>query len=160
MRRPISVMAFAFVLMVFVAGCAGHSGGEQRASLDTQSDGASALAGSGLTGTWRGTFGQVQTGDSGLIHGEVVSRIKDDGTYTTTWTTRLVAGSSRGGKLEMSGKVVPAGSRVMFNETRSGSRMTLKRDGDTLYGVTQDPATKRVTVAVELHKVSDSVEAP
>jgi len=56
----------------------------------------------------------------------------------------------------MSGTVVANGSSVMFNDARSGSRMTLKRDGDTLYGITIDPATKRVTVAVELHKVSEA----
>ena len=52
------------------------------------------------------------------------------------------------------------GSRVMFNDSSSGSRMTLKRAGDTLYGITIDPATKRVTVAVELHKVHTGHEAP
>jgi hypothetical protein len=60
----------------------------------------------------------------------------------------------------MSGNVVADGSRVMFNDARSGARMTLKRDGDTLYGVTIDPGTRRVTVAVELHKVSAAPEAP
>ena len=162
MRRPLSVIAFAFVFIVFVAGCAGPGGGTKPASTALpQSDAPpAALARAGLTGTWRGSFGQVMTGDSGLIHGEIVSRIKDDGTYTTTWTTRLVAGSSRGGRLEMSGNVVADGSRVMFNDARSGARMTLKRDGDTLYGVTIDPGTRRVTVAVELHKVSAAPEAP
>jgi hypothetical protein len=159
MRLPISVLGFAFVLSVLAAGCAAHSAAGQGSAMP-QSDGPSALAGPGLTGTWRGTFGQVTTGDSGMIHGDIVSRIKDDGTYVTTWTTRLVAGSSRGGTLEMSGNVVANSSRVMFNDARSGSRMTLKRDGDTLYGVTQDPGTKRVTVAVELHRVSASPEAP
>ena len=38
--------------------------------------------------------------------------------------------------------------------------MTLTRDGDTLYGVTIDPATRRVTVAVELHRVTAAPEAP
>ena len=60
----------------------------------------------------------------------------------------------------MSGTVVANASRVMFNESASGSRMTLRRDGDTLYGVTIDPATKRVSVAVELHKVHAAPEAP
>ena len=60
----------------------------------------------------------------------------------------------------MSGTVVANGSRVMFNDSSSGSRMTLKRAGGTLYGITIDPATKRVTVAVELHKVHTGHEAP
>jgi hypothetical protein len=47
----------------------------------------------------------------------------------------------------------------MFNEL-SGARMTLSRSGDTLYGVMVDPATKRVTVGVELHKAHTVPEAP
>jgi hypothetical protein len=152
MKSPKSVVGIAFVLLALAAGCARHSSTEPGSAMP-RAEGASALADSGLTGTWRGTFGQVMTGDSGLIHGDIESQIKDDGTYATTWTTRLVAGSARGGKLEMSGNVVERGSRVMFNDARSGLRMTLTRDGDTLYGVTMDPATKRVTVSVELHKV-------
>ncbi len=59
----------------------------------------------------------------------------------------------------MTGIVVERGKRVMFNDS-SGSRMTLRHVGDTLYGVTVDPATKRVSVAVELHKVHTVPEAP
>ena len=67
------------------------------------------------------------TGDSGWIRGDVVTQIDGDGTYKTTWTTHLVAGSARGGKLEMTGTVVANGSRVMFNDSRSRARMTLTR---------------------------------
>ena len=59
----------------------------------------------------------------------------------------------------MSGTVVEKGTRVMFNGS-SGSRITLKHAGDNLYGLTIDPATKRVSVAVELHKVHTVPEAP
>ena len=59
----------------------------------------------------------------------------------------------------MSGYVVERGKRVMFNNSL-GSRITLRHVGDTLYGVTVDPATKRVSVAVELHKVHTVPEAP
>ena len=158
MKRPTSLMAFAFMLIVFAAGCASRSGTEL-GSVMPRSDG-SVPTKSELAGTWRGSFGQVMTGDSGLIHGAIVSQIKDDGTYTTTWSTQLVAGSARAGRLEMAGTVVANGSRVIFSDTRSGSRMTLKRDGDTLYGVTIDPATRRVTVAVELHRVGAAPQAP
>jgi len=72
----------------------------------------------------------------------------------------MVAGSARGGRLEMAGTVGATALGVMFNESSSGSRMTLKHVGDTLYGVTIDPATKRVSVAVELHKVHTVPEAP
>jgi hypothetical protein len=100
------------------------------------------------------------TGDSGMIHGDIECQISQDGTYTTTWTTRLVAGSARRNELKMSGTVLARGGSVMFDDARSGSRMTLRRDGDTLYGVTIDPQTKRVTVAVELHRVPGAPQAP
>jgi hypothetical protein len=145
------------VLLVIATGCA--TGGADVGSAGTQSDVSASIRAADLEGTWRGSFGQVMTGDSGQIHGDILTKINGDGTYKTTWTTRLVAGSARGGQLEMTGTVVPNGSRVMFNDARSGGRMTLVREGDTLYGTTIDPATKRVTVAVELHKVP-STEAP
>jgi hypothetical protein len=154
---------FAVVLMVLVTGCAQHGG--EAVSAAAQSEG-SALPGSALpkdnalTGMWQGSFGQVQTGDSGLVHGDILCQINKDGTYTTTWTTKLVAGSSRRKELQMTGTVLARGSSVSFDDSRSGSRMTLRRDGDTLYGVTIDPQTKRVTVAVELHKVPTAPQAP
>jgi hypothetical protein len=145
-------------LIVLTAGCAARS---TEANSALGGSGASALAReSDLKGTWRGSFGQVMTGDSGQVHGDIVTRINDDGTYKTTWTTKLVAGSSRGGRLEMAGTVVADGSYVKFTDARSGARITLRRDGDALYGVTIDPAGKRVTVAIDLHKVSPSPEAP
>jgi hypothetical protein len=159
MRRQVSTIGIAVALIVFVAGCAGPTTTELGSALP-RADGAAAAKESGLEGTWRGSFGQVMTGDSGQIHGDIVSEINADGTYRTTWTTRLVAGSARGGRLEMTGKVVADGPRVMFTDARSGGRMTLRRDGDTLYGITIDPATKRVTVAVELHRVGPAPEAP
>ena len=60
----------------------------------------------------------------------------------------------------MSGTVLTRGSSVSFDDSRSGGRMTLRRDGDTLYGITIDPQTKRVTVAVELRKVPTAPQAP
>src|SRR5919109_907019 len=144
MKGPMSMMAFALVLIVLAAGCASHGSTEPGSAMPRPDT--SVPTKSDLAGTWRGSFGQVMTGDSGLIQGEIESQIKDDGTYTTTWITQLVAGSARAGRLEMAGTVVANGSHVMFNDARSGSRMTLKRDGDTLYGVKIDPATRRVTV--------------
>jgi hypothetical protein len=158
MKGPMSMMAFALVLIVLAAGCASHGSTEPGSAMPRPDT--SVPTKSDLAGTWRGSFGQVMTGDSGLIQGEIESQIKDDGTYTTTWITQLVAGSARAGRLEMAGTVVANGSHVMFNDARSGSRMTLKRDGDTLYGVTIDPATRRVTVAVELHRVTAVPQAP
>jgi len=158
MRHSMSVVPLALALAVLAAGCATSS--TQAGSAVAGTDPAASVKESDLTGTWRGSFGQVMTGDSGQVHGDIVTRIKEDGTYKTTWTTKLVAGSSRGGRLEMAGTVVADGSYVKFTDARSGARMTLRRDHDALYGVTTDPAGKRVTVALDLHKVSPSPEAP
>ena len=158
MTRTSSIIGLAVAVIVLASGCAGR--GAEIGSALPRPEGPAAANGADLTGTWRGSFGQVMTGDSGWIRGDVVTQINADGTYKTTWTTQLVAGSSRGGKLEMTGTVATNGSRVMFNDSRSNARMTLTRDGDTLYGVTIDPGTKRVYVAVDLHKVQAAPEAP
>ena len=58
------------------------------------------------------------------------------------------------------GGYVPMTFRSPRARNDAGPRMTLTRDGDTLYGVTIDPATRRVTVAVELQRVTAAPEAP
>lgn len=158
MRQPTSIIRLALAVMFLATGCAGQ-GAEVGAALTHPGSSASAN-GADLKGNWQGSFGQVGAGNTGHIHGDIVCQINGDGTYKTTWITRQVAGSARGARLAMSGTVVANGSRVMFNESSSGSRMTLKRAGDTLYGITIDPATKRVTVAVQLHKMHTVPEAP
>src|SRR6267142_2473517 len=100
------------------------------------------------------------TGDSGHIYGDIVCQINANGTYKTIWITRMVAGSARVGRLELAGTVGANGSRVMFNESSSGARLTPKHVGDTLYVVKINPSTKRFSVAVELHKVHTVPEAP
>lgn len=135
---------FAVAMIAFVTGCAGPMNGV---------DGAASVKDAELEGTWRGVFEQVQTGDSGRIHGDIVCEINGDGTYKMTWTTDLVAGSTRGGGVVISGTVAENGNSVSFDEPTSGSRTTLRRAGDTLYGVRTDPGTKRVSVSVEMHKV-------
>jgi hypothetical protein len=62
------------VLIVIALGCAGQPG--RTASSPAE-----------LAGTWLGTFWQVNAGDTGYIHGDLVFDFKEDGTYTGTWTT-------------------------------------------------------------------------
>ena len=157
MGHSTSIIRLAVAVIVLTAGCAGQ--GARVGSALTQPEASASVRGADLEGTWRGSFGQVMTGDSGQIYGDIVCQINGDGTYKTTWITRMVAGSARGGRLEMAGTVAANGSRVMLNYS-SWPRMTLKHVGDTLYGVVVDPATKRVSVAVELHKVPAVLEAP
>jgi hypothetical protein len=157
MTRTPSIIGVAVAVLVLAGGCAGR--GADVGSALPRPEGSAVASKAELVGTWRGSFGQVMTGDSGWVRGDIVTQINADGTYKTVWTTHLVAGSSRGGTLEMTGTIVSNRSRVMFTDGRSGARMTLTRDGDTLYGVTIDPGTKRVYVAVDLHKVQP-VQAP
>ena len=142
---------FAVAMIAFVTGCAAPMSGVGSGS--SQADGAASVKEAGLEGTWRGVFEQVQTGDSRRIHGGIVCEIKGDGTYKMTWTTDLVAGSTRGGGVVISGTVGENGNFVSFDEPSSGTRTTLRRVGDTLYGVRTDPGTKRVSVSVEMHRV-------
>ena len=157
MRQPMFIIRLALALIVLASGCAAPTA--EVGSVLTQPGGSGSANGADLKGTWRGSFEGVNTGDSRRIHGDIVCQINDDGTYKTTWVTRLVAGSTRGGRLEMSGTVVARGKRVMFNSSL-GSRITLRHVGDTLYGLTIDPAAKRLTVAIELRKVHTVPEAP
>src|SRR5262245_65820858 len=131
MRRLMSIGHIVAVVILFAAGCAEQS--SQAGSAPDQDGVVASANGSKLTGAWRGVFEQVQTGDSGRIHGDIECQVKDNGTYQMTWTTRLVAGSTRGGRVVMSGTVVEKAGLVEFNEGRSGTRTTLSRSGDTVY---------------------------
>ena len=156
MRRLVNIGQIVAVVILLATGCAEQS--SQVGSTPAQDGAVASANGSKLAGTWRGAFDQVQTGDSGRIHGDIECQIKDDGTYQMTWTTGLVAGSTRGGRVVMSGTVVEKAGLVEFNESESGTRTTLSHRGNTLYGVRIDPGTKRVSVSVELQRVS--IESP
>ena len=126
-------------LIVAALGCAGQRGGPGSSPAP-------------LAGAWVGTFWQVNAGDTGYIHGDLAYVFKEDGSYTGTWTTRIVAGSSRGGSVQVAGRFVVDGDRVILTDWR---RLTLRRAGDTLYGVTVDPGSGR-TVGVRLDPASTS----
>src|SRR3989442_9638919 len=120
MRQPTSIIRLAVALIVLATGCAGPVA--EVGSALARPAGSASANGADLEGIWRGSFGQVMTGDSGYIHGDIVCLINGDGTYKTTWTTRLVARPARGGRLEMSGTVVANGrseERRVGKECRS-----------------------------------------
>lgn len=135
------------VLGMLTGGCAGF-GDHHSALAPTLPPAPETVA---LTGTWRGSFTQVGAGDTGQIQGNVVLQVKDDGTYSGTWTTQLVSGSSRGSKMDTTGRAAATGNAVAFSEA-SGSAFTLKHVGHKLYGMRKDPASGR-TIAVQLEKV-------
>ena len=135
------------LLGMLTGGCAGF--GDHHAALaPTLPPAPETVA---LTGTWRGSFTQVGVGDTGQVQGNVVLDVKEDGTYSGTWTTQLVSGSSRGSRMETNGQAAATGEAVAFSEA-SGAAFTLKHVGDKLYGMRKDPASGR-TIAVQLEKV-------
>jgi hypothetical protein len=60
----------------------------------------------------------------------------------------VVAGSSRGGSLQLGGRFAVDGDRVVLTDER---RLTLRRAGDILYGITVDPGSGR-TIQVRLER--------
>lgn len=104
-----------------------------------------------LAGSWRGTFWQVNAGDTGYVHGDVELEVSDDGSYRETFITRQVAGSSRAGRNQTSGAVAVnnKGNRVALKDWQ---RTTLRDNGDVLHGIMIDPGSGR-TIAIHLAKV-------
>jgi hypothetical protein len=100
---------------------------------------AAAPATKNLGGTWHGSFSQIG-GVLYVAEGRCVLEIHDDGTFNATVTpgpgaNNLVKGS------KWSGTVVRHGDRYTFR-TPNGPSTTLVRQGDTLYGVANDPLTE------------------
>src|ERR671937_265213 len=79
-----SIVGLAVIVIVLATGCVGR--GADGASALPRPEGPASANGADLAGTWRGSFGQVMTGDSGWVRGDILTQIKSDGTYTTTWT--------------------------------------------------------------------------
>ena len=147
MKRFIAGVSAA-ALAVVGSGCAGQRPESRVASRTVASD---VMPASSLAGRWSGYFkNTAQVGDSRFIHGDYALQFNEDGTYTGTRITRLVAGSSRGGQNKLAGRVVVKGNRVILDDD-SGSRMTLIRAGNVLYGVNADPPTQW-PILVDLEK--------
>ncbi len=74
MRQPKFIIRLALALIVLVTGCAAPT--TEAGSVLTQPGDSRSANGVDLKGTWRGSFGQVFTGDSGEIHGDIVCQIQ------------------------------------------------------------------------------------
>ena len=119
----------------------------------------SSFTDTGLPGGWQGFFTTTSSiGDSRMIQGDYTFNIKEDGTYSGTRISRLVAGTSRGGQNKISGRVEVSGDRVMLVDD-AGWRMTLIRKGSTLYGVNADPGTEW-PIQIEMNKVPTAAGVP
>jgi hypothetical protein len=124
--RIIGIVAVASPVLL-AAGSAAQSLG----AGSKPSEPAASVTVNELRGTWRGSFhilGAAGSNSSGDRQGDVVLEIKDDGTYKLTSTRR-------GATTSDSGTVVANGRRVNLNSSMSGRRLTLTRNGDTLFGV-------------------------
>jgi len=102
-------------------------------------------------GLWQGTASEfpspyLSTGTAG-----VTLALKPDGTFTETW-------KQRDREWAKSGKWHAQGDRiVLVADDRRHTRLTLRRKGETLYAVAQEPlpAEGRVTTeAIQLHPVA------
>jgi hypothetical protein len=124
-RGTVTILASA-VLSVLAAGCAGQPTG----AAPNLSSSAAAVTTSQLRGTWRGESWAVGTDSTSVLNRDLVLEIKDDATYRFT-----SARAGAGGGSNDSGVAVAERDAVVLRSS-TGQSMRLKRDGDTLYGVT------------------------
>jgi hypothetical protein len=143
-HRILALLASTAPLVILAAGCAARGPGVAGSSPpDPVSP--SAVA-SQLSGTWHGAFWQAGghgTGGS-AVEGEATLEIKDDATYTLTWTRR----GSQTSTIRDSGIVVASGRGVTLKSAR-GNSLPLMRNGDTLHGLTTHATGYTVKVTVE-----------
>jgi hypothetical protein len=99
-----------------------------------------AAAGSpgGIAGTWRGSAGQIYS-SLYAIEAACVVRIERDGAFIAACTPSPAA-NNLAKPATWSGRAIDRGDRVTF-ET-AGPAVTLRREGNTLYGVASDPLTE------------------
>jgi hypothetical protein len=102
-----------------------------------------------LSGTWRGWFNIV--GGDADRQGELALEIKDDSTYTMTWTRK-------GSKSSESGVVVENGRMVNLRNA-SGQQLSLVHDGETLYGLSSYSSGGH-PVQVSVTRANDSEVRP
>jgi hypothetical protein len=144
-HRILTLLASTAPLVILAAGCAAGGPGVAGSSAPDPAISPSAVA-SQLSGTWHGAFWQAGghgTGGS-AVEGEATLEIKDDATYTLTWTRR----GSQTSTIRDSGIVVASGRGVTLKSAR-GNSLPLMRNGDTLHGLTTHATGYTVKVTVE-----------
>lgn len=127
-------------LGMFATGCAGPT--TVAGSDSTGPVAFTPAPGPQFSGTWRGTFYEIASHrTSRPLEGQVELRINDDGTFTETMTGQPV----------LTGRVTVKGNRVMLDSS-TGSRLTLMRSGNTLYGLTAQ-LVSGASVSVRLNRI-------
>jgi len=102
-------------------------------------------------GLWQGTASEFPSPYLSTGTARVTLELKPDGTFTETWKQRHREWS-RSGKWHAQGDRV-----VLVADDRRHTRLTLRRTGETLYAVAQEPlpAEGRVTTeAIQLQPVA------
>ena len=130
-------MAAIVASLAFLAGCAGPS---------------ASSGGEGLSGTWRGSFGQFG-GVLYLDEADCTLDIREDRTFTAR-CTRSPGANNIAKPSSWSGRVAADGNRVTL-QTSSGPWpwVVLTRwDAKTLYGVSIDPMVQ-ATVMMSFERV-------
>jgi len=147
-REIVTLVAFT-ALIVLATGCATERTNDAVASL-TQSDLSRSFVARDLVGTWSGWFrpaGGADGGGGNAMDGAVTLEIKDDATYKLVETLRG-RGDVAGKKTNDSGIVV-ANGRTITLKSSSGQWISLRRNGNALYGVIQHRSGRVIQITVE-----------
>ena len=145
-KRKLSGLLALVALGMFATGCAGPT--TAASSGPTGPVAFTPAPGPQVSGTWRGTFSEVASHRTGTpLEGQVELRINDDGTFIETMT----------GRPALSGKVSVKGNRVVLDSS-TGSRLTLMRSGNTLYGLTAQ-LVSGATVSFRLNRIEQGGQA-
>ena len=148
-KREIVTLIASTALIVLAAGCATQRSNDAVASL-TVSDASRSFVPRELVGTWSGWLRSAGGSDGGggnSMDGAVTLEIKDDATY------RLI--ETLGGRGDVMGKktndsgVVVANGRTVTLKSSSGQWISLRRNGNALYGVIQHRSGRTVQITVE-----------
>ena len=148
-KREIVTLLASTALIVFDAGCATERTNDAVASL-TQSDVSRSFVPRELVGTWSGWFrpaGGADGGGGNAMDGAVTLEIKDDATYKLVETLRG-RGDVAGKKTNDSGIVV-ANGRTITLRSSSGQWISLRRNGNALYGVITHRSGRTLQITVE-----------
>ena len=148
-KREIVTLLASTALIVLATGCATERTSDAVASL-TQSDVSRSFVPRELVGAWSGWFrpaGGADGGGGNAMDGAVTLEIKDDATYKLVETLRG-RGDVAGKKTNDSGIVV-ANGRTITLRSSSGQWISLRRNGNALYGVIQHRSGRTVQITVE-----------
>jgi hypothetical protein len=144
-HRVLAASLSGVALVVLMTGCAGQG------VLARSSD---------LSGTWRGTLGQVradQYEDEALI----TLKVEDDGTFSATVTPNR-GGNNLAKAAKWAGTVVTRNNRVTLRNTEgpwTWVTLVRTRDGNVLYGVANDPAQGETPVMLKFER-DNSQQSP